>query len=374
MWKNTESFVKEILGKAGIYINGNQPWDLQVHDNRFYDRLLAQGDLGLGESYMDGWWDCEHIDEMVAKALNARIIGEVIRNNSFNFYVEALKARVFNRQNRLRSFEVGEAHYDLGNDLFQLTLDDRMVYSCAYWKGASSLEDAQRNKLDLICKKLQLRPGMRVLEIGCGWGSFMKFAVENYGVTCTGITVSKQQVELGKLLCEGLPVEFLLQDYRDVEGEFDAVVSIAMFEAVGYKNHSTFMQIVHRCLKGNGLFLLHTIGGNCSINYAGQWINKYIFPNGVNPSIAQIGRAIENLFVMEDWHNFGSDYDRTLLQWYENFNTNWVKLKDKYGERFYRMWTFYLLTCAGFFRARDLQLWQILMSKHGVPGGVEYIR
>ncbi len=202
----------------------------------------------------------------------------------------------------------------------------------------------------------------------------MKFAAENYGVTCTGITVSKQQVELGKVLCEGLPVDFLLQDYRDIEGEFDAVVSIAMFEAVGYKNHSTFMQVVHRCLKGNGLFLLHTIGGNCSINYAGQWINKYIFPNGVNPSIAQIGRAIENLFVMEDWHNFGSDYDRTLLQWYENFNTNWVKLKDKYGERFYRMWTFYLLTCAGFFRARDLQLWQILMSKHGVPGGVESIR
>jgi len=274
----------------------------------------------------------------------------------------------------VRAYRNGQAHYDIGNALYERMLYRRRTYTCGYWETAHTLDEAQEAKLDLACRKLELKAGMRVLDIGCGWGSWAKYAAENYGVEVVGITVSKAQAELGREMCAGLPVEIRLQDYREVNEKFDAIVSLGMFEHVGYKNYRRYMEIVHRCLRGDGLFLLHTIGGNRSVTSIDPWTDKYIFPNSMIPSITQIGAAIENLFVMEDWHNFSADYDHTLMAWHENFERHWDALKPDYDETFHAMWRYYLLACAGTFRARENQLWQIVFSKRGVSGGYKSVR
>jgi len=281
---------------------------------------------------------------------------------------------LLNPQRKSKSFEVGKQHYDLGNDLYDAMLDARKTYTCGYWKEACNLDEAQEAKLDLVCKKIGLKPGQKVLDIGCGWGSFAKFAAEKYGASVVGITISEEQIKLAKELCAGLPVEFILQDYRDIQGSFDHIVSLGMFEHVGYKNYRTYMQVVHDHLKDDGLFLLHTIGTNESVTANDPWIEKYIFANSMLPSIKYIGGSIEKLFRMEDWHNFGTDYDKTLLAWFENFERSWKKLEPSYGKSFYRMWKFYLLSAAATFRCRSNQLWQIVLSKNGVPGGYRSIR
>lgn len=368
-----KSLVKELLSLAGIEINGRNPWDIQVHDERFYKRAVTEVELGLGESYMDGWWDVEQLDEMIFRIVRADLQSKVKRNFKIAFQLAGFY--LFNMQARHRAFIIGERHYDLGNDLFQNMLDKRMNYSCAYWKNATNLDEAQENKLKLICEKLYLKPGMRVLDIGCGWSAFGKYAAENYGVKVVGITVSKEQVSLGKELCKGLPVEIRLMDYRDLNEKFDRIVSVGMIEHVGYKNYRTYFKIAEKCLNEDGLFLLHTIGEVRSVKNTDAWTHKYIFPNGMLPSVAQLAKAVEGLFVIEDLHNFGADYDKTLLAWFSNFNNNWYKLKDKYGERFYRMWKYFLLSSAGAFRARNKnQLWQIVLSKNGIPGGYVAVR
>ena len=364
---------EKILDLVGIKINGNNPWDIQVHNDKFYKRVLTEVELGMGESYMDGWWDCESIDQLIFRVLNQRLDRKIKKKLSILFPL-ALGV-LFNRQSKKRAFIIGEKHYDLGNDLFQNMLDKRMNYSSAYWKDGQTLDEAQENKLELICKKLQLKSGMRVLDIGCGWGAFGKYAAEKYGVEVVGITVSKEQVKLGKELCEGLPVEFRLQDYRELNEKFDRIVSVGMIEHVGYKNYRKYFETAARCLADNGLFLLHTIGEVTSVKSTDPWTEKYIFPNSMLPSVAQLGKAMEDIFVMEDWHNFGSDYDKTLMAWYENFKRNWNKIKSNYSERFYRMWKYFLLSSAGAFRARTKnQLWQIVLSKNGVMGGYNSVR
>ena len=249
-----------------------------------------------------------------------------------------------------------------------------MVYSCGYWKDAADLDEAQEKKLDLACRKLGLNPGDRILDIGCGWGGFARYAAERYGVEVVGITVSKRQQELGMQLCKDLPVELRLQDYRDLDETFDHIVSIGMFEHVGALNHRAYMEVVHRCLKEDGLFLLHTIGDIRSEKVNDPWMGKYIFPNALIPSMAQIGASVDDLFIIEDVHNFGFYYDRTLMSWFDNFDRHWDSLKESYGERFYRMWKYYLLSSAGSFRARSSQVWQLVLSKHGVPGVYSTLR
>ncbi len=360
------------MSYADVRINGNRPWDIQVHNENFYQRLLAEGSLGLGESYMDGWWDCEKLDQFFYKVLRANLNKKVTSSWKLKFSV--LRKRLFNPQRKSKAFNIGEKHYDRGNDLFINMLDKRMVYSCGYWKDALTLDEAQEAKLELVCKKLGLHSGQSVLDIGCGWGSFAKYAAERYKVKVVGITVSKEQVILCRQSCQGFPVEIRLQDYRDVNGTFDHIVSIGMFEHVGPKNYRTYMEIVHRCLSGDGLFLLHTIGKNTSPIPPDHWLNKYIFPSYALPTIKQIGETIEDLFVMEDWHNFGVDYDKTLMAWFENFDTNWHNIIAQYGDRFYRMWKYFLLTNAGSARTRRIQLWQIVLSKIGVLNGYQSIR
>ena len=353
-----------------LSINGPEPWDIHVKNERFYSQMLFRGDLGFGESYMNDWWNCAKLDECVYKILTANIETKVLNNKIVGF----IHTLLTNQQSKSRAFVVGQHHYDIGNDLYSLMLDKRLTYTCGYWKNASGLDQAQEQKLKLVCDKLNLQPGQRVLDIGCGWGSFAKYAAENYGVSVVGITVSKRQIELGQQLCHGLPVELRYQDYRDVNDQFDHIVSLGMFEHVGYKNYRHYMQVVQRNLKTTGSFLLHTIGNNVTTRVGNPWINQYIFPNSLIPSMKQITTAFEGIFVMEDWHNFGFDYSLTLKAWHENFIANWSNLKKKYGEQFYRMWNFYLLSCAGAFRARSIQLWQIVLSKRGAPEGYHSIR
>lgn len=359
----SEAAVRDLLSLADVGVNGSNPWDIQVHDARFYARVLRDSSLGLGESYMDGWWDTQSIDGLVDRLLRARLNKKVTGN--WKLAARVLASQVFNRQSTARAFAVGEEHYDLGNDLYRAMLDRRMTYSCGYWKNAATLDEAQDAKLELVCRKIGLKPGMCVLEIGSGWGSFAKYAAENYGAQVVGLTVSKEQLALSKELCKGLPVEIRLQDYREVSGQYDAVISIGTFEHIGYKNYPAYMQMVERTLKPDGVAFIHTIGGNESITIGDAWSDKYIFPNGMLPSIAQIGAAIENVFVIEDWHNFGPYYDRTLLAWHENFEAAWPQLKQKFSERFRRMWRYYLLSSAGAFRSRTQQLWQIVFTRQG---------
>ena len=363
--------VQSMIAPADILINGHRPWDIQIHNTDFYERVLTGGSLALGESYMDGWWDCEALDQFFEKILEKRLDKKVMANTTL-LLKAFLKGKLLWSQRRSKAFVIGEWHYDIGNNLFSVMLDKRMNYSCGFWETAKTLDTAQEDKLDLICRKIGLEPGMKVLDIGCGWGGFAKYAAKKYGARIFGITVSREQVEYARNNCHGLDVKIDLKDYRELKEEYDRVVSIGMFEHVGNRNYPTFFKTVHRCLKEDGLFLLHTIGGNTSMETTDPWINKYIFPNSIIPSAKQITSAAEGKFVIEHWHSFGQYYDKTLMAWYNNFTENWTQLGDEYDERFYRMWTYYILSSAGSFRSRRNQLWQIVFSKKGIKGGFHY--
>lgn len=370
--KNAKQTVRDILELAEIELNGDQPCDLRVNDERFYTTVLGGGVVALGESYMDGWWDCERLDELIYMALRSDLEHRI---KPIKVLLPVVFAKFVNRQKHSKAFRIGEQHYDLGNELYIRMLDQRMVYTCAYWRQAEDLGQAQEAKLDLVCRKMGLEPGMKVLDIGCGWGGFAKFAAEKYQTDVVGVTVSREQIELGRRMCEGLPVELRFQDYRDVQGRFDRIVSLGMFEHVGVKNYKTFMQIVDRCLNSEGMFLLHTIGANIVKEAIDAWTDKHIFPGGMLPTQQRITRATEGLFVMEDWHNFGVDYDPTLMAWMANVDVHWSELAELgYEQRFYRLWKYFLLSSAGAFRARRNQLWQIVYSKKGVKGGYRPIR
>ena len=358
-----ERILCEALQKAGIAVNGPEPYDIQVHERGFFDRVIREGVLGLGESYMDGAWSCGALDQFVDRASRAGL--EALVQESWKNRVHIARARAFNLQKVKRAFQVGQKHYDLGNDLYAAMLDSRMQYTCGYWRDAGSLEEAQLAKLDLVCQKIQLQEGMTVLELGCGWGGFARHAAERYGAVVTGYTVAREQAVYAQDLCRGLPVTIRLEDYREANDRYDAVVSIGLMEHVGYRNYATYMDLAARCLKDDGIAFVHTIGGNESTSIANPWIHRYIFPNGMLPSMEQLGRAMEGRFVMEDWHNFGPDYDTTLMAWHGNFVRAWPRIRHRFDERFFRMWEFYLLGCAGTFRARTQQLWQIVMTKPG---------
>ena len=366
---SAETFFHDLLAPAGITINGAQPWDIQVRQRGTYERLLRDGSVGFGEAFMDGMLDCERIDLLADRAYRADIARRLGTGAAL---LETLKARINPFGSRSRSFEIGAKHYDAGNDLFEIMLDKYLVYSCGYWRRAQTLEAAQSDKLELICRKLQLAPGMRVLDIGCGFGGLARYAAERYGVSVVGITVSRRQVELGERRCAGLPVEFRLVDYRELNEPFDRVVSVGMFEHVGRRYYRDFFAACDRCLRPGGLFLLHTVGiqNEESIN---PWYDKYIMPGVEFPTHANIANASGPDLVLQDFHYWeGSHYDRTLMAWFERFDAGWDRLKHKYDERFYRMWKLYLQGCAGGFRAGRMSVWQLVFSKGAIPGGYAY--
>jgi cyclopropane-fatty-acyl-phospholipid synthase len=370
----------DLVAHADIRIGGSRPWDITVRDPRFYKRALAGGAIGLGESFMDGWWDTPALDQTIARMLGADLraklkvspfmLADAIAEHLPNLPYVWPGLRPF--LSRFRPYmAVAESHYEVGNDLYAAMLGKHMVYSCCYWENARTLEEAQEAKLEMSCRKLGLKPGQRVLDIGCGWGSFAKFAAERYGVSVVGYTISKQQSVLATERCRGLPIEIRLDDYRNIKGRFDRAASFGMFEHVGRQNFDAYMRVVHDCLTEDGIFLLETIGDNVSRSECNPWFQKYIFqaPTSMFPSIQEIAAAVENRFVVEDWHNFGADYAPTLRAWHDNVAARKDWVVAQYGERFYRMWEFYLLSCAGAFAARTYQMWQIVLAKRGIPEG-----
>ena len=359
-----ESIVRELFSHAGIEIGGQALGDIRVSDARFYERVLRDASIGFGESYMDEWWETDALDVTIDKICRANLKQKI--TGSWRLRALTVKALVLNLQSKARSGTSVEAHYDIGNDLYTRMLDPRMVYTCGYYgNGAKTLAEAQEAKLDLVARKVGLKPGMRVLDLGCGWGGFASWAAEKYGCTVLGVTLSKDQVSLGNQLWKHLPVKLQLKDYRDVTGTYDRVVSIGMMEHVGPKNHRDVIKVIDRCMVDDGVALIHTIANNRSLRHGTAWIEKYIFPNAVAPSIAQIGRAMEGLFVLEDLHNIGPDYDPTLMAWWDNFDRTYSEISHRYDRKFYLMWKFYLLAAAGASRSRDGQLYQLVMTKTG---------
>ncbi|MBI3494626.1 cyclopropane fatty acyl phospholipid synthase [Candidatus Saccharibacteria bacterium] len=359
MAERDKRIVINLLRHAGIEINGKKPYDIQVHDERFYRRALRHQGLGIGEAYMDGWWEAKSIDQLITRVLNAELENKV--RTSPEIILLGLSTLITNRQTTRRARKNAAHHYNIGNDLYERMLDKRMIYSCGYWKNAKTLDDAQEAKLKLICDKLELKKGMTLLDIGCGWGGFSEYAARNYGVKVTGISPASEQVKLARKRTKSLSVKIEQKDYRDMTGNFDRIVSIGMLEHVGYKNYNKFFDICRKLLKDDGLMLHHTIGSNASVRSGDPWMDRYIFPGGNLPSIAQISKAVENKLIIEDIHNIGPDYDNTLMAWHKNFMKYWGEIEDFYDERFKRMWEYYLLSCAAGFRSRNLQLWQIVM-------------
>lgn len=358
-----ESIIRGLLEQSGIAVGGGEPHDITVHDDRFYTRTLRDGSLGFGESYMEGWWDAPALDQTIAKILAA---GTDEKLPVWADSLLSLRARVQNLQSRARAPEVGKRHYDVGNDLYRAMLDQRMAYTCAYWPPGQEeidLDAAQEAKLELVCRKIQLRPGMKVLDLGCGWACFARYAAEKHGAVVTGYTISERQVELGRELCAGLPVELHLDDYRNARGRYDAVISIGIMEHVGPRNYRTYMDVVDRCLVPGGVGFIHTIAGNYRRDHMEPFLNRYIFPNAVLPAMSQMSRAMEPRFVIEDVHNIGPHYDRTLMCWWQRFDAAWPELRDRYGDRFYRTWRYYLLSCAATFRTRKTQLYQLVFTR-----------
>ncbi len=363
-----EIVAKKLLAFAGVSVNGVQPHSMRVNDNHVLADMMRRGSLGLAEAYMDQHWDCDELDEFFFRVLGHRLdlIGRLNPFALRHYFHDWLRPAITREQ----AFEIGTAHYDLGNDFFERMLDPTMTYTCAYWKNpALSLEEAQREKLDLICRKLRFIGGERVLDIGCGWGSFAKFAAEKYNVSVVGITVSKEQAIVAQDRCAGLPVTIRLQDYREVTGHFDAIVSIGMFEHVEPKNYGDYFSCVNRCLDPYGRFLLHTIGKETGGAHSDPFIRKYVFPQGMIPGMHGLRRSIGKSFCILDWHAFGSrHYEKTLIAWRTNFRKAWPELRERYGKklegRFARMWDYYLSSCAGAFRAGRLDLYQIVLAKH----------
>jgi cyclopropane-fatty-acyl-phospholipid synthase len=362
----------DMLAAGGITIDGNKPWDPQIHNPKLYDRIFSDGSVGFGEAYMEGWWDCDALDEFFFRVMYHRVDKKLPVDFNTVFY--ALTAKLKNLQTKTRSKEVAHKHYDIGNELFEKMLGKHMMYSCGYWETATNLDDAQQAKLDLICRKLKLEKGMTLLDMGCGWGGLAKYAAEKYGVTVTGITISEEQAIIARQVNQGLPVDIQIVDYRDFQGKFDRITSVGMVEHIGYRNYRALLEMIERTLNVDGICLLHTIGGNYDARITDPWIDKYIFPNGMLPSASQLSKAWQGLFVLEDWHNFGTYYDPTLMAWLKNFEDSWDQIKANYDETFYRMWCYYLTASAASFRSRKNHLWHIVLTKPMYVGIYQSVR
>ncbi len=368
----------DLFSKAGVEVGGKNPWDICVHDERFYLKLLIHGSIALGESYVDGWWDSEDVEQFIYKLLKANLID--LKTGNFKNVGVPLVGRMRligsvlrNLQNKKYAKYNAKFHYDLGNDLFVATLGEKtMSYSCGYWNSASSLDEAQINKMDLICKKLKLKPGMKVLDVGCGWGNFAKFMAEKYDVMVTGITLSEKQFQYAKKYNSHDNVDFLLKDYRDMNGSYDRIVSVEMIEHVGPKNHRVFMEKMNELLKDDGLMLIQAISISETVLKNDPWVDKYLFPGAVPVSAKQFCNSTEGIFYILDWHDFTKDYHKTMKSWLGNFDKNWGVLQPKYGNRFYRYWRWYLACCPATALAMTHHLWQIVFAKVG--SGVEYNR
>lgn len=379
---NARHTITQLFKELDI-VNGR---DIVVHDDRFYEKVLRQQTRGLGESYVNGWWDTPDITKLIITVI--RGLPQIRKHLKINLSLifSQFAGSFYNRQAKQRNARDVQAHYDIGNELYEIMLDKNMVYSCAYFQDPLwTLEQAQEAKIDLVYRKLHIpnqgigTDPVRVLDIGCGWGFGLIHGARYYNIEGVGLTLSQNQFESGQRLTKKLPVEIRLQDYRDLpdEEKFDAIFSIGMFEHVGRKNYSQLMHVVEKHLKPNGLFLLHTIG-TAKPGPLEPWMNKYIFPGAYLPSRTLISESTEKLFVLQDFQNFGLHYARTLEEWYQRFMKGWPILRDLrpelYTDRFFRMWKYYLLSsAAGFYTGRN-DLWQFVFSKQPLDHVYQAVR
>ena len=357
----------ELLSKAGVTVGGDAPQDIHVHDDGIWTRILRDRELGLGETYMDGGWDANQLDVFLTVLQTADLRSLV--TPSPQMLVLAAKSKLTNLQSKARAGRNARAHYNIGNELYERMLDESMIYSCAYWKDIDdepttegALDAAQQAKLDLICRKLGLAAGMTLLDVGCGWGGFAQFAAQHYQVQVTGVSPAQEQVSVAKQRCAGLPVRIIEGDYRDLTGTFDRITSIGMMEHVGPKNLPTFFDKCRELLDPDGMMLHHTIGSNDWKTVGDPWFDRYIFPGGVLPSLGQIAKAAQSHWTIEDVHNFGPYYAKTLSAWDHNISARWAEIPH-YDARFRRMWHYYLMSSAAGFTSRAIQLWQIVFTR-----------
>ncbi len=371
------ALVTRLFNHAGIDIGGNAPWDIRVNNPRFYRRVL-QGSVGLGESYTDGDWDTPQLDSMIQRLLRTGAPSTAVAGAGR--ILQNLRSRIANMQTRRGSRAMAEQHYDLDHRLYTHFLGPHNQYTCCFFDGTDELRVAEECKLEMLCEKLELGPGDRVLDVGCGWGGFVRYAASTRGCTAVGISLSAEQIAYARKYAAGFDVEIVRCDYRDLPdrfpaASFDKILVCGMLEHVGYKNYRRLMKIIHELLSENGLFLLHTIGNKDVTTIVDPWIEKYIFRNSMIPAMSQIADAVRGLFVIQAWENYGYYYSKTLRAWYENFNRNWprimeIETRQRFDERFRRMWNYYLLSCKAAFDVEELHLWQIVTSKYGARSDV----
>ncbi len=357
---------------------------LRLHDPAALFRILRNPELQFGETYMDGAWDPADGDLLRVLEVGIGMVA-TMQTTRLDFLLRKAFAWLGEFNNPLRSRRNVHHHYDLDYALYSSFLDQEMYYSCAYFDDEGrdepmSLEAAQQAKCAHIAAKLDLKPGARVLDIGCGWGSLALDLAERFDARVTGITLSEEQLKVARRRAQqrGLDqqVEFRLEDYRNTRGEFDAVVSVGMFEHVGRPQYRSFFQQVHDLLAGDGTALLHTIGrysppGGCS-----PWIRKYIFPGGYIPSASEIMTAMEPKgLILTDFEVWRLHYARTLAEWNRRFQANRRRFAEKLGERFCRMWEFYLISCEASFRWGDLVVFhaQMVRNRSRLPLTRDYL-
>jgi len=373
----------EIVCPDETYAFGNPEAPLRamavIHDERFFVRALTGADIGIGESYMDGDWTSPDIVALVKLAIrNLRLF------DSKHRIFSAVRRFLAQARHRLRGNSVSGSrrnireHYDLGNEFYQLFLDKQMAYSSGYFlREDDSLDTAQTQKFDLICRKLRIEPGDRILEIGCGWGGFALHAAKNYGAHVTALTISPAQYEFARNRLEmenATPgkIELLKQDYRETGGEFDKIVSIEMFEAVGFRHYDEFFGTCDRLLKSNGSMLLQTIALReqelPEYRKRVDWIQRYIFPGSELASLSEVLRSLARVTQLSlfDSESLGMHYAQTLAIWRERFFQNVARVRALgFDERFQRMWDFYLAWCEGAFRERYINVGQFVFAKNG---------
>jgi cyclopropane-fatty-acyl-phospholipid synthase len=369
--QNPKNTVEKLLDKCNIKINGTNPQDIIVHDDRFYKMVLSSGELGLAESYMYKYWSSNNLYEtLYLLSKNFNKLSYIDFN--FNDFLNMTKSYLFNNQTIEKALVDVQSHYDIGNDLYTRMLDNNMQYTCAFFQDTNDLNTAQEQKMDLIGQKLNLKPGDTLLDIGCGWGYLINYLSKKYNVQGLGITLSEEQLKYAEInFKNNSNASYKLMDYRNIpkDMKFTKIVSVGMLEHVGNKNYEEYFDIVHDHLTDDGIALIHTIGCQNSLRgissgsgSGSKFIDKYIFPNGHIPTWDEISPIVSKKFLIQDWQNFGKYYDNTLQSWYKNINSKWDEIPN-YDEKFKRMWNFYLLGCAANFNLCHMNLWQILITK-----------
>ena len=360
-----EKFLKYTGIEEGEHVS------IRINEWKFCEDIFMKGDIGLGESYISGYWDCGNINNLIKFGIeNYNELERVIKGSLLKILFFRIK-HFLNRNSRKGSLKNVHRHYDIGNEFYQLWLDPSMTYSSAIFNSTDEeLLSAQENKYERILKKLKLKNGDHILEVGCGWGGFMEYAARN-GFKVTGVTISKEQYEFAKkrLSKFGNLAKVKLQDYRDIDGKYNHIVSIEMFEALGEKYWKKYFKMLFSILKPGGKLIIQsiTINNNDFFSYrkCSDFIQQYIFPGGMLPS-PKIFKdvAVKQGFIYRGDLEFGRDYGITLKRWEENFSSVLSRVKKLgFDDKFIRTWRFYLKYCQGGFEANKISVFQFSFTK-----------